>query len=72
MYSVIESVATPGCVVPTHSHRNEDEHLLVISGRYRIAAEFGYDILGPPVADQSPAGSYLVDGGEAGMTAKDA
>jgi mannose-6-phosphate isomerase-like protein (cupin superfamily) len=135
MYSVIESVASPGCAVPTHSHRNEEEHFLVISGRYRIAigdeifdappgtratvprntphswrniaaeesrllailtpggfeqivyavkdtpperipqlaAEFGCDILGPPVADESPAGSYLVGGGgEAVMTAKDA
>jgi hypothetical protein len=49
-----------------------EQHLLVMSGRYRIAAEFGCDILGPPVADQSPAVSYLVEGGEAGMTAKDA
>ena len=29
-YSVIESVATPDCAVPTHRHRNEEEHLLVI------------------------------------------
>ena len=36
-YSVIESAAEPGCAVPTHVHRNEDEHFLVISGRYRIA-----------------------------------
>ena len=36
-YSVIESLAEPGCAVPTHLHRNEDEHLLVNSGRYRIA-----------------------------------
>ena len=134
MYSVIESVASPGCAVPTHKHRNEEEHFLVISGRYRIAigdqileatpgtratvprntphswrniaaeesrllvvltpggfeqivyavkdtppekipqlaAEFGCDILGPPVADESPARSYLVGGGEAGMTAMDA
>ena len=117
-YSVIESVAAPGCAVPTHSHRNEEEHFLVISGRYRIAigdqifdappgtratvprnaphswrniaaaqsrllgvltpggfeqivyavkdappekiahlaAEFGCDILGPPVADERPRG----------------
>ena len=36
-YSVIESVAEPGCAVPMHLHRNEDEHFVVISGRYRIA-----------------------------------
>jgi len=36
-YSVIESVAEPGCAVPTHRHRNEEEHFLVLSGQYRIA-----------------------------------
>jgi quercetin dioxygenase-like cupin family protein len=36
-YSVIESVAEPGCAVPTHRHRNEEEHFLVLSGHYRIA-----------------------------------
>ena len=36
-YAVIESAAEPGCAVPTHLHRKEDEHFLVISGRYRIA-----------------------------------
>ena len=45
-YSVIESVARPGCAVPTHSHRDEDEHLLVISGRYRIA--IGDQVLDAP------------------------
>jgi hypothetical protein len=47
MYSVIESVARPGCAVPTHSHRNEEEHFLVISGRYRIA--IGDQILDAPL-----------------------
>ena len=46
-YSVIESVARPGCAVPTHSHRNEEEHLLVISGRYRIA-------IGDQILDAAP------------------
>jgi mannose-6-phosphate isomerase-like protein (cupin superfamily) len=36
-YSVIESVAEPGCAVPMHLNRNEDEHFVVISGRCRIA-----------------------------------
>ena len=43
-YSVIESAAERGCAVPTHLHHNEDEHFLVISGRYRIA--IGDRILG--------------------------
>ena len=46
MYSVIESLASPGCAVPTHKHRNEEEHFLVISGRYRIA--IGDQILDAP------------------------
>jgi len=45
-YAVIESVAEPDCAVPTHRHRNEEEHLLVISGRYRIA--IGDQILEAP------------------------
>ena len=45
-YSVIESAAEPGCAVPTHRHRNEEEHFLVISGRYRIA--IGDQILDAP------------------------
>jgi len=36
-YSVIESVAQPGTAVPTHLHRAESEHFLVLSGHYRIA-----------------------------------
>ena len=46
-YSVIESVAERGCAVPTHRHRNEDEHFLVISGRYRIA-------IGDRILDATP------------------
>jgi mannose-6-phosphate isomerase-like protein (cupin superfamily) len=46
-YSVIESVAEPGCAVPTHLHRNEDEHFVVISGRYRIA-------IGDRILDATP------------------
>jgi mannose-6-phosphate isomerase-like protein (cupin superfamily) len=38
-YAIIESVAAPGCAVPTHLHRNEEEHFLIISGRYRIAVD---------------------------------
>jgi mannose-6-phosphate isomerase-like protein (cupin superfamily) len=38
-YAVIESVSEPGCAVPTHLHRNEEEHFLIISGRYRIAVD---------------------------------
>jgi mannose-6-phosphate isomerase-like protein (cupin superfamily) len=38
-YAIIESVAEPGCAVPTHLHRNEEEHFLVITGRYRIAVD---------------------------------
>ena len=45
-YAVIESVATPGCAAPTHSHRHEEEHFLVISGHYRIA--IGDQILDAP------------------------
>ena len=43
---MIESVAEPGCAVPTHRHRNEEEHFPVISGRYRIA--IGDQILDAP------------------------
>ena len=46
-YSVIESLAEPGCAVPTHLHRNEEEHFLVISGRYRIA-------IGDTILDATP------------------
>jgi quercetin dioxygenase-like cupin family protein len=38
-YAVIESVAEPGCAVPTHLHRNEEEHFLVLAGQYRIAVD---------------------------------
>ena len=45
-YAVIESVATPGCAAPMHSHCHEEEHFLVISGHYRIA--IGDQILDAP------------------------
>jgi uncharacterized cupin superfamily protein len=42
-YAVIEAVHEPDCSVPTHLHRNEEEHFLVLAGQYRIA--IGDDIL---------------------------
>ena len=42
-YSVIESVARPDAAAPTHLHRNEEEHFLVLVGRYRIAV--GDDVI---------------------------
>jgi quercetin dioxygenase-like cupin family protein len=45
-YSVIESIAEPGCAVPTHRHREDGEHFLVFSGRYRIA--IGDQVLDAP------------------------
>jgi hypothetical protein len=56
-YAIVESVAAPGCAVPTHLHRNEDEHCLIIFRKRHagcaipeLAAQFGCLILGPPVA----------------------
>ncbi|GFG67474.1 cupin [Mycobacterium kubicae] len=45
-YAVIEAVHEPGCAVPTHLHRNEEEHFHVLVGRYRIA--IGDDIIDAP------------------------
>jgi mannose-6-phosphate isomerase-like protein (cupin superfamily) len=53
-YSVIESVAEPGCAVPTHRHREEEEHFLVISGRYRIAIGTRFSMHRPELAQLSP------------------
>ena len=52
-YAVIESVATPGCAAPMHSHRHEEEHFLVISGHYRIA-------IGDQILDAPPGTVHLV------------
>ena len=52
-YAIIESVAEPGCAVPTHLHRNEDEHFLVISGHYRIA-------IGSELIDAMPGAHIMV------------
>jgi quercetin dioxygenase-like cupin family protein len=38
-YAVVESIVEPGCAVPMHLHRNEEEHFIVISGLYRLAVE---------------------------------
>jgi mannose-6-phosphate isomerase-like protein (cupin superfamily) len=48
-YAVVESVAEADVAVPTHRHRNEEEHFLVLSGHYRIA-------IGDKIID-APAGS---------------
>ncbi len=55
-YAVIESVVEPDASAPTHLHRNEEEHLLVIylvkdtrpDEIPALASQFGCDILGPP------------------------
>jgi hypothetical protein len=54
-YAVIESVAEPGCAGPTHRHCNEEEHFLVISGRYRMA--IGDQILDAPPGTRATSGS---------------
>ena len=38
-YAIVESVAVPDCSVPLHLHRNEEEHLVVVAGTYRIQIE---------------------------------
>ena len=38
-YAIVESVAVPDCSVPLHLHRNEEEHLVVLAGTYRIQIE---------------------------------
>jgi mannose-6-phosphate isomerase-like protein (cupin superfamily) len=38
-YTIVESVAAPGCGVPMHLHRNEDEHFVILAGTYRIACD---------------------------------
>jgi mannose-6-phosphate isomerase-like protein (cupin superfamily) len=40
-YTVIESVASPGCCVPLHSHQNEDEHFAILEGTYRFVCKDG-------------------------------
>jgi mannose-6-phosphate isomerase-like protein (cupin superfamily) len=50
-YAVIESVVGPNASAPTHLHRNEEEHLLVLAGHYRIA-------VGDNIID-APAGCHV-------------
>lgn len=39
VFAVVESIAAPGCAVPLHLHRNEEEHLVIVTGRYRFQLE---------------------------------
>jgi mannose-6-phosphate isomerase-like protein (cupin superfamily) len=52
-YAVIESVATPGCAAPTHSHRHEEEHFLVISGHYELPLATRFSTHRPELVRQS-------------------
>jgi quercetin dioxygenase-like cupin family protein len=36
-YAVVESIAAPGCATPMHRHRDEEEHVVIVAGSYRIA-----------------------------------
>src|SRR6266851_4818544 len=38
-YGIVESVAAPGCSPPLHLHQNEEEHFVVLAGRYRFVLE---------------------------------
>jgi quercetin dioxygenase-like cupin family protein len=38
-YAMVESVAAPGCSPPLHVHQHEDEHFVVLAGRYRFVCE---------------------------------
>jgi mannose-6-phosphate isomerase-like protein (cupin superfamily) len=42
IYSLVEIISDPGDATPLHMHENEDEHLIVLEGRARIA--YGDDI----------------------------
>jgi mannose-6-phosphate isomerase-like protein (cupin superfamily) len=37
LYSLVEIVSDPGDGTPLHVHQNEDEHMVVLEGRARIA-----------------------------------
>jgi len=72
-YAVIESVAEPNTAVPTHRHRNEEEHFLVLSGHYRIA--IGDEIIDAASGDRAtvprntPHSWRNVSGGESRLLA---
>jgi len=67
-YAVIESASDADTAVPTHCHRNEEEHFLVLSGHYRIA--IGKNIIDAPagtrvtVPKNTPHSWRNVSGGE--------
>ena len=51
-YAVIESAVDADTAVPTHRHRNEEEHFLVLSGHYRIA--IGKTVIDAPAGTRPP------------------
>lgn len=55
-YAIIESIAAPDCATPLHLHRNEDEHFVIMAGRYRIA-------IGEEIVEVGPGGSISLPRG---------
>lgn len=52
-YAVVEAAHQPNCAAPTHLHRHEEEHILVLAGRYHIA-------IGDDIIDAQPGTQAIV------------